>query len=148
VKFTISDSKAEVCDATGTSGTLTAATGTASFTGFGAPNNLGTTANTAFSPSPIPANGVATSSITVCVRDAAPAYNKVTSGTGSTDSISLLKLTGTATTLLTSNPQTAAAGCASFTVQATTTVGTDTYRASDNSRTGIATLDVSINTVP
>jgi hypothetical protein len=91
---------------------------------------------------------VATSSITVCVRDAAPAYNKVTSGTGSTDSISLLKLTGTATTLLTSNPQTAAAGCASFTVQATTTVGTDTYRASDNSRTGIATLDVSINTVP
>jgi len=74
--------------------------------------------------------------VTVCVRDAAG--NKVTSGTGSTDTISLIKAAGTSTTMVTSNPQTATGGCATFTVQSTTTVGTDTYNASDVTRSGIA----------
>jgi hypothetical protein len=113
---------------------LTSSTAAVTFTGFGPANNLG---NPAFTPNPIPANGVATSTITVCVRDLAG--NKVTSGTGSTDAISLVRtLNASATTLLTSNPQTAVAGCASFTVQSTTTVGTDGYTASDVTRGGIA----------
>jgi len=133
VRFNIADAVAQVCDATGTSGTLTAATGTASFTGFGPAANLGAPT---FVPNPIPANGAATSSVTVCVRDAAG--NKVTSGTGSTDAISLLKQAGgVSTTLLTSNPQTAVAGCATFTVQATMTAGTDLYNATDVSRSTV-----------
>ena len=133
VKFTINDAVAQTCDATGSSTSFTGgtATGQASFTGFGTATNLGAPT---FTPNPIPANGVATSSVTVCVRDASG--NKVTSGTGSTDSISLIR-TGTATTLVTSNPQTASSGCATFTVQSTTTAGTDTYTASDVSRSGI-----------
>jgi hypothetical protein len=144
VKFTIADAVAQVCDATGSSTAFSGgtATGTASFTGFGAANNLGTPL---FAPNPIPANGVATSSVTVCVRDASG--NKVTSGTGSTDTISMIKAGGTSTTMVTSNPQTATAGCATFTVQSTTTVGTDTYNASDVTRSGIApALGISIST--
>jgi hypothetical protein len=134
VKFTIADAVAQVCDATGSSTAFTGgtATGTASFTGFGPANNLGAPT---FTPNPIPANGVATSSVTVCVRDASG--NKVTSGTGSTDTISLIKGSGTSTTMVTSNPQTAVAGCATFTVQSTTTAGTDFYNASDVTRSGI-----------
>lgn len=134
LKVYVADAVAQTCDATATSGTLTSATAQVSFTGFGTAANLG---SPTFTPNPIPANGVATSSITVCVRDAAG--NKVTSGSASTDSISLVKtLNGGATTLLTSNPQTAVAGCATFTVQSTTTVGTDGYTASDVTRAGIA----------
>jgi hypothetical protein len=138
VKFTIADAVAQVCDATGSSTAFTGgtATGTASFTGFGAANNLGAPT---FTPNPIPANGVSTSSVAVCVRDASG--NKVTSGTGSTDSISLIRtgFTGAtaSTTLITTNPQTATGGCATFTVQSTTVVGTDTYSASDVTRSGI-----------
>ena len=148
VKFTISDAVAQVCDATGSSTAFTGgtATGTASFTGFGAANNLGAPT---FSPNPIPANGVATSSVTVCVRDLSG--NKVTSGTGSTDTISLIKnpSTGTATTMVTTNPQTAVGGCATFTVQSTTTVGTDTYDASDVTRSGIAPANgITISATP
>jgi hypothetical protein len=142
VKFTIADAVAQVCDATGSSTAFTGgtATGTASFTGFGAAATL---APISFTPNPIPANGVATSSVTVCVRDGSG--NKVTSGTGSTDSISLLKTVNqSATTLVTSNPQTAVAGCATFTVQSTTTAGTDTYQASDVTRAGITQASASI----
>jgi len=144
VKFTISDAVAQVCDATGSSTAFTGgtATGTASFTGFGAATNLGAPT---FTPNPIPANGVATSSVTVCVRDASG--NKVTSGTGSSDTISLIKTTNAgATTMLTSNPQAATAGCATFTVQSTTTVGTDTYTASDVTRSGITPAAATITT--
>ena len=136
VKFTISDAKAETCDATASSGVLTAATAPASFTGFGAAATL---APISFTPNPIPANGVATASTTVCVRDAAG--NKVTSGTGATDTISLIRTAFTgltpSTTLVTTNPQTATAGCATFTVQSTMVLGTDTYTASDVTRGGI-----------
>ena len=143
VKFTISDAVAQVCDATGSSTAFTGgtATGTASFTGFGAAATL---APISFSPNPIPANGVATSSVTVCVRDASG--NKVTSGTGSTDTISLIKtVNGGGTTMVTSNPQAAVAGCATFTVQSTTTAGTDTYTASDVTRSGITPASASIS---
>jgi hypothetical protein len=144
VKFTIADAVAQVCDATGSSASFTGgtATGTASFTGFGAAATL---SPISFTPNPIPANGVATSSVTVCVRDASG--NKVTSGTGSTDTISLIKTVNqSATTMVTSNPQTATAGCATFTVQSTTTVGTDTYTASDVTRGGITPASATIMT--
>ena len=138
VKFTISDAVAQTCDAVASSSAFTGgtATGTASFTGFGAATNLG---SPTFTPNPIPANGVSTSSVTVCVRDASG--NKVTSGSASTDSISLIRTAFTgasaSTTLVSSNPQAASAGCATFTVQSTTVVGTDTYSASDVTRSGI-----------
>ncbi|MDP9320321.1 MAG: hypothetical protein M3P16_04410 [Chloroflexota bacterium] len=133
LKVWVADAVAQSCDATATSAGLTSTTAAVTFTGFGAAANLGAPT---FTPNPIPANGVATSTITVCVRDAAG--NKVTSGTGSTDAISLVKtLNASATTLLTVNPQTAVAGCASFTVQSTTTVATDGYTASDVTRGGI-----------
>jgi hypothetical protein len=134
LKIYVADAVAQICDAVATSGSLTSATAQVSFTGFGPATNLGAPT---FSPNPIPANGVATSSITVCVRDAAG--NKVTSGTGSTDAITLIKTTGTATTLLTPNPQTATAGCATFTVQSAAlgTTGTDSYTANDVTRGGI-----------
>ncbi len=144
VKFTIADAVAQTCDATGSSASFTGgtATGTASFTGFGPAATL---APISFTPNPIPANGVATSSVTVCVRDLAG--NKVTSGTGSTDTISLIKTVNAgATTMVTSNPQAATAGCATFTVQSTTTVGTDTYTASDVTRAGITPASANIQT--
>ena len=146
LKVFVADSVAQTCDATATSGTLTSATAQVSFTGFGAATRLTATA----SPQPIPANGASTSTVTVCVRDVAG--NKILSGTASTDSLTLFKTTNNgATTLLTSNPQAASSGCASFTVQSTTTVGTDTYTASDASRAlsgagGTATPTVDIGT--
>jgi hypothetical protein len=143
VDYTVSDGIAETCTFTATSAGLTSTSGTASFTGFGPATRLTATA----SPNPIPANGVATSTITVCVRD--QAGNKVTTAS---DSISLIKTVNqSATNLTSSNPTNASSGCAAFTVQATTTVGTDTYQAFDNSRTlsglgGTATPTVSVQT--
>jgi adhesin/invasin len=148
LKVYVADAVAQTCDATATSGGLTSATAQVSFTGFGAATQLTATAT----PNPIPANGVSTSTVTVCVKDSAG--NKVTSGSASTDSIALTKTPGgTSTTLITSSPQTATAGCANFTVQSTTTSGTDTYTASDASRTlsgagGTATPTVNIIVTP
>ena len=131
VKFTLSDSVAESCDATATSGTLTSATATISFAGFGAATHL----TAAASPNPIPANGVSTSTITVCLKDAAG--NTVTSAT---DSINLAFVSSTggaahATTLQSSNPQVLTGGCVGFVVRSTTNpAATDTYTATDLSR--------------
>src|SRR5205823_12850437 len=116
VKFTLSDAVAESCDATATSGTLTPATATVSFAGFGAPTHL--TASAA--PNPIPANGVSTSTVTVCLKDAAG--NTVTSAT---DSINLAFASSTggtshATTLASSTPQAMTGGCAGFVLRSTT----------------------------
>ncbi len=131
VTFTVSDAKAETCDATATSGTLTSATAQASFTGFGTASALSFKA----SPNPIPANGASTSTITICVKDAGG--NTVTTAS---DSIGLVRTATTvaspnsATTLISQSPTNAASGCATFTVQSTTFAGTDTYTANDNTR--------------
>ena len=131
VKFTISDAVAESCDATATSGTLTSATATVSFAGFGAPTHLTATA----APNPIPANGVSTSTITVCLKDAAG--NTVTSAN---DSINLAFASSTggtshATTLASPTPQTMTGGCAGFVLKSTTNPpATDTWTATDLSR--------------
>ena len=142
VKFTLSDAAAEACDATATSGALTAATSTISFTGFGTPTQL----TASVSPNPIPANGVATSTITVCIKDAAG--NTVTSAN---DSINLVFSSSTggashATTLTGSTPQVMTGGCVGFGVKSTTNPpATDTYTATDLSRS-IPTVNASITT--
>jgi len=133
VTFTISDSLAESCTATAsaTAG-VTPASATISFTGAGAPSALGATV----SPNPIPRNGASSSTITICVRDAAG--NTVSSAN---DSI-VLTFTSTtgaagarATTGPDSSPKTASNGCAAFTVTSTTNPpAMDTYSASDASR--------------
>ena len=131
VTFHISDATAESCTATATSGSLTPASSTISFSGSGAATHLGATA----SPNPIPANGVATSTITVCVKDAA--NNTVT---GATDSINLTFTSSTggaahATTGPDLTPKTTSGGCVGFVVTSTTNPpATDTYTASDLSR--------------
>jgi hypothetical protein len=130
VKFVLQDAVAESCTATATSGALTSAATTASFTGFG-PATLLTLRPTA---STIPANGVATATLTACVRDASS--NIVTSANG--DSVTLTVNYGTDganSTVISANPATTASGCASFTVQSTIVSGTDTYQAIDTTRT-------------
>jgi hypothetical protein len=131
ITFTISDKVAESCTATFTdtsrSGVSTAST-TVTFTGNGGATRL----SGSFSPNPIPANGASQSVANICVTDAGG--NKITTGTGSTDFISY-NHTGNATNPLTSSPQQAVNGCATFTVQSTTTSGTDTYSFFDSSRT-------------
>lgn len=127
VDFVLSDVKAETCTATATSGGLTTAAGSVSFTGFGAATQL-TLRPTAQT---LPANGVATGTLTACVRDAAG--NIITTNNG--DSVSLLKtVNGSASNVVSANPTTTSSGCASFTVQATTTIGTDTYQAVDTTK--------------
>ena len=141
VKFTIADAVAEACTATATSTGLTPATATISFTGSGTPTHLVATA----SPNPIPANGSSQSTITVCVKDAA--NNTVTSVTDSID-LAFSSSTGGSshgTTLLTASPQSTSGGCATFIVRSTTTMATDTYNATDLSRT-LPTASVSITT--
>lgn len=88
----------------------------------GAPDHLSCT----FAPTAIVADGLSIATATVRVRDAAG--NLVT--TGGPWSITFIRATGGFTTLLTSNPQLTAAGSASFTVRATTTLGVDSYNAS------------------
>jgi len=136
VTFTVADSKAETCDAVATSFNLTSTTGTASFTGFGSPATMAVTVT----PNPIPANGVATSTIKVCLKDSGG--NTVTSATDSLGITRTLTVgTGTnvtnapVTTVTSANPVSATSGCSSFTVQSTGTTGSDTYTASDNTRT-------------
>jgi hypothetical protein len=141
VKFTISDAIAEACTATATSTGLTAAAATISFTGAGTPTHLVATA----SPNPIPANGSSQSTITVCVKDAA--NNTVTTVTDSID-LAFSSSTGGSshgTTLLTTSPQTTSSGCATFIVRSTTTMATDTYNATDLSRT-LPTASVTVTT--
>jgi len=141
VKFTISDAVAEACTATATSSGLTPSAGTISFTGTGAATHLVATA----SPNPIPANGASQSTITVCVKDAA--NNTVTGVSDSIDLVFTSSTGGTAhgTTLISSTPQAATAGCASFIVRSTTTMATDTYTASDLSRS-IPSVTVTVTT--
>jgi hypothetical protein len=129
VKYTLQDAIAETCTATATSGLLTSASGSVSFTGFGPANNL-TLRPTAQS---IPANGVAQATLTACVRDVAG--NIVTSATGDTVLLTVaVGGDGTNTTVVSANPTTTASGCAAFTVQSTTVAGTDTYTAVDTTR--------------
>ena len=134
VKFTLSDAVAESCTATAsaTAG-VTPASAAISFTGVGAPTAL----SAAVSPNPIPRNGASSSTITICVKDAAG--NTVTTAN---DSISLVftSTTGVASARATSgpdsSPKTASGGCAAFTVTSTTNpAATDTYTATDTSRT-------------
>ena len=139
VKFNLADAAAQTCDLTATSGALTSATTTGTFTGFGAAATL--SSSSGFVPNPIPANGASSSSITYCVRDAAG--NIVTTNTG--DSISLLKDSGTFTTVISANPTTTSSGCATFTVQSTLTAGTDVYHAIDTTL-NLTSPTYSINT--
>jgi hypothetical protein len=131
VKFTLSDSVVEACDATATSGALTSTTATISFSGFGAPTQLTTTV----APNPIPANGVSTATITVCMKDASG--NTVTNGT---DSIQLTFGSSTggashATTLQSTTPMAMTGGCVGFVVRSTTNPpATDTWTATDLTR--------------
>jgi hypothetical protein len=134
VKFTVSDAVAESCTATAsaTAG-VTPASAAISFTGVGAPMALGA----AVSPNPIPRNGASSSTITICVKDAGG--NTVTTAN---DSIGLAftSTTGVAGARATSgpdsSPKTASGGCAAFTVTSTTNpAATDTYTATDTSRT-------------
>ena len=142
VTFHIADSVAESCTATATSGSLTPASTTISFTGSGTPTHLSATA----SPNPIPANGVSTSTITVCVKDAS--NNTVTTVTDSID-LAFTSSTGGAahaTALQTSSPQVTSGGCASFVVQSTSNPpATDTYTATDLSR-AITSATVTVTT--
>ena len=96
-------------------------------------------------PNPIPANGSSQSTATVCVKDAA--NNTVTSATDSIELVFTSSTGGSAhgTTLVSSSPQIASAGCASFFVKSTTTAATDTYTANDLSRS-ITSTTVSITT--
>ena len=141
VKFTIADAVAEACTATATSSGLTPASTTISFTGTGAATHLVASA----SPNPIPANGSSQSTISVCVKDAA--NNTVTSAGDSIDLAFTSSTGGTShgTTLVSSSPQSASAGCATFFVKSTTTMATDTYTANDLSRT-ITSATVTITT--
>jgi hypothetical protein len=142
VTFHVADGTAESCTATATSGTLTPASTTASFTGSGAATHLVATA----SPNPIPNNGSSSSTITVCVKDAG--NNTVT---GVTDSINLAFTSSTggaahATTGPDATPKLTTNGCASFTVQSTTNPSaTDTYTATDQSR-AITNATVTVTT--
>jgi hypothetical protein len=132
VKFTLRDAVAEACDATATSGTLTPATGTISFTGAGTPTQLTATV----APNPIPANGVSTSSITVCLKDAAG--NTVTTANDSINLVFSSSTGGTAhgTTGPDSSPKVLSGGCVGFVVRSTTNApATDTYTATDLTRT-------------
>jgi hypothetical protein len=136
VDFVLSDALAETCTATATSAGLTTATASVSWTGFGAATQL--TLKPAAQT--LPGNGVATGTLTACVRDAAG--NIITTNSG--DSVSLLKISGTFTNIVSANPTTTSSGCASFTIQATTLIGTDTYQAVDTTRSftsGTATVN-------
>ncbi len=136
--FTIGDAIAESCTAaaTATAG-VTPASASISFTGYGAPTQLGATV----SPNPIPRNGASSATITVCVKDASG--NTVTSAN---DSI-VLAFTSTtgaggarATSGPDSSPKQSVNGCASFVVTSTTNAAaTDTYTASDASRAATGT---------
>ena len=139
VDFVLSDTKAETCTATATSGTLTSASAPVSFTGFGSATQL--TLKPAAQT--LPANGVATGTLTACVRDAGG--NIITTNNG--DSVSLLKtVNGGASNIVSANPTTTSGGCASFTVQATTTIGTDTYQAVDTTQ-NFTSPTATVNTV-
>lgn len=141
VKFSLSDAVAESCTATAsaTAGVMPAST-VISFSGAGAPTALSATV----SPNPIPRNGASSSTITICVKDAAG--NAVSTAN---DSISLVfgsttgGSAGRATTGPDSSPKTASGGCAAFTVTSTTNpAATDTYTATDTSRTVTGTSAV------
>ena len=111
---------------------------TVSFTDTTAPGVTGVTATIvfnpgaaaalacSFSPSPIAADGAATSAGAVVVTDANG--NATNSGTYS---VSFNRTSGTATTLLTSSPQSTSGGSATFAVRSIAAhPGVDTYQAS------------------
>ena len=129
VTFTIADAVVESCTATATSTGLAPASSTINFVGTGTATHLVASA----APNPIPANGSSQSTITVCVKDAA---NGVTSAT---DSINLVFTSSTGgashgTSPVTATPQAATNRCAAFAVRSTTPTATDTYTATDLSR--------------
>jgi hypothetical protein len=129
----------KVLDNTSGASTTTSVT----FTGFlasGAATLTESNSPPASAGAPLPANGVATTTATICVADTAG--NTVTTGTGSTDVITLQNTTVTpSTTMVTTSPQTAVNGCVSFVIRANARTGTtgaqatDTYTATDVSRT-------------
>ena len=76
---------------------------------------------------PIVNNGTSTTSTTVSVLDASG--NVVTVGSYS---VGLSKLSGSATVLVTTSPQSTSGGNATFSVRSSGTAGTDTYQASSS----------------
>jgi len=129
--------------ATVTSGTASGQTASTSvtFTGFlstGAAKLTESNSPPASAAAPLPANGVSTTTATICVADSAG--NTVTTGTGSTDVIQLVKtVDNLATTMVTSSPQTAVSGCVNYVIRSTSRTGgtyaTDTYQANDITHT-------------
>jgi hypothetical protein len=99
---------------------ITGASATIVFTP-GSADHLGCT----FSPSTITANGSSTSVALVRLKD--QSGNDISVGSYS---VQLARSSGSYTTLVTANPQTMSNGLATFTVQSTTTIGTDTYTPS------------------
>ncbi len=97
------------------------------------------------SPGMVPANGTATSTISVC------GVSGVNFGVAViptfTDQIALTAVSATATTLLTTSPQTAN-GCANFTVRSTGAAGTDTYSATDATDSSIPGTTAQVGTKP
>ena len=106
------------CSVTLSATGITSATTTMTWTAGGADH-----LTCSFFPTPIVNDAASTANGTVKVRDVNG--NTVTSGSYSVTFTG----TSTATTLLTSNPQTTSNGSAVFTVRSTTTAGTDTYGA-------------------
>ncbi len=141
--FSITNATAQTCTFTFTDTTsaLTAITTTGTWTGAGSPSTLALST----SPATIPGNGVSQSTITVCVADAAG--NTVTSAN---DSLSAFRSSPApvGTTAVTTPPVTATSGCASFTIRSNvvTTTTTDTYTATDGSRslTGVFTTTITV----
>ena len=112
------------CTITYTSTNLTSTTSTEVWTA-GSADHL----TCSFSPARIVDDGASTSTATVRVKDTLG--NTVTSGSYS---VTFSRTGGSATTLLTSNPQTTSGGSTTFTVQSKLgTTGTDTYRGDQTS---------------
>jgi len=136
------DNLAQTCTVKVTDNVSTAtATASITFTGFlstGANKLTESNSPPASASNPLPADGVATTTATICVADVAG--NTITTGTGSTDVIALAHTGGTGTTQVTSSPQTAVNGCVQYTIRSTARaagggIATDTYLATDASRT-------------
>jgi hypothetical protein len=127
--------------------TLATATTTVTFTGFlstGATKLTESNSPPATASAPLPANGVSTTTATICVADSAG--NTVNTGTGSTDVIQLVKtVDNSATTVVTSSPQTAVSGCVNYVIRANARAAgsgyaTDTYLANDITHTTYTTV--------
>jgi hypothetical protein len=105
------------CTITFSSGGIASANTSAAWTA-GSANHLGCI----FSPTPIPPDNTAQSAGLVTVRD--QFNNSLTTGTYQ---VNFARSTGSATTLLSSSPQTMNGGSVVFVVRSNSTVGSDTY---------------------